>query len=138
MTDPADRASRDGIDAALDRALASVLAPPALPPDFRAHLVARAQLEARRDLAPRRRELEIDYTNQARRLRSAHVRQQLEALPTIAAACVAAGAVVAAFAPFGAANGIGSTGLLYAVAAAGGTAIGWSVGFGRLGRFRWL
>ena len=127
MTDQTHRASREQIDAALDRALASALVPPALSRDFRARLVARAQAEAERDLAPRRRALEIEYANQARRLRSARVRRLLETLPAIASACLAAGAAVVALAPsLLAVTGISSIALLYAITICAGTAIGWA------------
>ena len=127
MTGLTHRAFPEQIDAALDRALASALVPPALPRGFRARLLARAQVEGERDLAPQRRALEIDYANQARRLRSARLRQLLETLPAVAAACLAAGAAVVALAPsLSAVTGVPSIALLYAIAACAGTVIGWA------------
>ena len=104
MTDPA------ATQAALDRALAHALAPPALPPDFRQRLTAAIARLPADDLAERRRRLQRERDEQLAQLHRDSVRLRLNTLGALIGGAFVAGVgttlawpwVNATFAPHGA------------------------------------
>jgi len=87
-------------EAALDRALRRVLAPPSLPDGFAARLAAAVQRAGEPDSLRTQRTLAAEYARQAEALRNGYVRLQWRTLGTLIGAAFVAGITLTLALPY--------------------------------------